>query len=187
MRYCLAVSLCLVTASAQAEPFSVWEQDGTIWSRDEAIPGSDWQISRAGNAHSPVMDGPLAIWIADWSTPSNVMGRDVASTFPADWIVRIASASDPRVSYLNLPDEWAYVAWREGGGIWAKRLRDLSPRAVELVPDYAGPYDLDGRTLTWDGGTMELNFPTVEAPEPSTLVVLLVGLLCLAVHRRVRR
>ena len=57
MRYVLATLLCLVAASVQAEPFSVWEQDGTIWSRDEAIPGSDWQISRGGNCHSPVIDG----------------------------------------------------------------------------------------------------------------------------------
>ena len=186
MRCVLAISLCLVATSAQAEPFSVWEQGGAIWSMDDAIPGSAWQISRGGNAHSPVIDGPLAIWIADWSTPSNVMGRDVTQGAMADWIVRIAHASDPRVSYMGLQDEWAYVAWREGGGIWAKRMRDLSPRAEEVVPSYAGPYDLDGRMLTWDGGTMELNFPTRVTPEPSTLVLLLVGLLCCIVHRRVR-
>ena len=190
MRYVLAVSLCLVAASAQAEPYTAWEQNGTIWSRDEAVPGSDWQISRGANCHSPVIDGPLAIWIGDWATPSNVMGRDVAQNFPVDWIVRIASASDPQVSYLRLPDEWAYVAWRENGGIWAKRLRDrpVTP-TKEVVGNYTGPYTLEERTLTWDGGSMDLSVLLVPepAPEPSTLVLLLIGLVCLAVHRRVRR
>ena len=52
MRYCLAVSLCLVAASLQAEPFSVWEQDGTIWSRDEAT-GLKRNVSWTGtNGHA---------------------------------------------------------------------------------------------------------------------------------------
>ncbi len=185
MRYLLAASLCLVAAFAEAEPYTVWEQDGTIWSRDEAIPGSEWQISRGGNCHSPVIDGPLAIWIGDWATPSNVMGRDVAQNFPVDWIVRVASASNPQVSYLSLPDEWAYVAWRENGGIWARRMRDGSPRAKEVVGGYTGPYTLEDRTLTWNGGSTDLSVLMV--PEPSTLVLLLIGLACCGLHISSRR
>lgn len=176
--------LFLATTSAQAEPYTVWEDSGTIWTRDEGT-GVEWQISRNVNAHSPVLDGTLAVWIEDWSFPADVMGIVLTrpgSGLPA-WSVAVQPeiASDPRVSQLKLPDEYAYVVWRQSGGIWGRRLRDLAPPAAEIVPQYTGPFDLTGRTLTWDGGSVDLHFPTA-VPEPGTLVLLLIGLACCGWH-----
>ena len=184
MRYCILL-LCfvLLPAAAQAERFEVWEVEGTIWARELAT-GDEWPISRGANAHSPYVDGRLAVWIADWSYHADVMfARLTQDHSPGnafiDWAVAIQpeTASDPRISDIgNIEGDRAYVTWRLNGGIWAQRLHDFAPPAVEVVPDYTGPYTLAGHTLSWDGGSMELWFPTPPAiPEPSALMLLLVG------------
>lgn len=185
MRYVLLIVLCLSALPCQAEPFTVWEQSSTIWARDEATD-LEWQISRGANAHSPDVDGPVAVWIADWSYSADVMGINLPPT-RVDWSIAVqpAVASEPQVSYLNLPGEYAYVAWRQDGGIWARRLRDLAPHPAEIVPNYAGPYTLEGRTLTWDGGSTDLHLPT-PVPEPSMLLLVVLAAvagLCLLCRR----
>jgi hypothetical protein len=178
------------TTAAAADPFEVWEQDGTIWARELAT-GDEWPISRGANAHSPYADGRWAIWIADWSYAADVMGarltqdHDPNNTFiDAAIAVQPEIAWDPRISDIgNVEGDRLYATWKMNGGIWAVRIGDFAPPPVEVVPDYTGPYSLDGHTLTWDDGTMELWFPTPEIPEPSTVVMLLVGLVCVLLKR----
>lgn len=190
----LTFLLCLVPSVAQAERFTAWEQDGTIWAREEAT-GDEWQISRGANCHSPYVDGPLAIWIADWSFAADVMmARLTQDHSPGqsfvDWAVHVGpeTASDPKVSYIGTTvGDRAYAAWKMNGGLWAERWWDHAPPPVEVVPNYDGPYTLEGHTLSWDGGSMELWFPTPEVPEPGTLAILSIGALALLAYAWRRR
>lgn len=186
MRYCLAVSLCLLAASAQAEPYTVWEQDQNIWSRDEAT-GLERQISWTGtNGHSPDWDGNYAVFIADWSYAADVMGAwldDRPFGYPRSIHVCPSISSDPRVSIvLDEPNVRHAVAWREDGAIWAQTLGTGQPAGYLAVADYTGPFDLQGNILTWDGGSLELTDRSSPVPEPSTLVLLLIGLVCCGWH-----
>ncbi len=192
MRYCLAASLCLVATAAQAE-WIAWEQNKEIWATDLETDIS-WKISRGGNAHSPKVDGRLAVWIVDWSWSADVMGYFFGTGMPAYSVqVQPAVASDPQVSWISNGNTHAFYAWRQDGGLWAResaydiRTPWVQPQAI--VPDYTGPYTLDGSTLTWDGGNTYLPDYAAVVPEPSTLLLLGTGGLALLSHgwRRRRR
>ena len=184
----LSLFLFLLPSAVRAEPFFVWEQDRQIWSRDEAT-GEEKQVSRSDNAWSPDWDGNFAVWIADWAYPSNVMGSWLDDhwhhPFPHNALhVSQAVASDPRVSAVE-GNPWVrhFVVWREDDSLWALSLGHQQPTGQQVVSDYTGPFDLDGGTLTWEGGTMDLPWFDPEAiPEPGTAVMLLIGLVCCGWH-----
>jgi hypothetical protein len=173
------------TTAAGAEPFYVWEQDREIWSRDEAT-GLERKISRSDNAWSPDWDGNFAVWIADWSWSADVMGAwldDRAFGHARSIHVSTAISSDPRVSAVfDEPNVRHAVAWRETGGVWAQTLGLGQPVGSLVVPDYTGPFDLNGNILTWDFGSLELVDGSPPVPEPSTPVLLLIGMLCCGWH-----
>jgi hypothetical protein len=180
MRVATCLVMVFVVASiAQAEPYAVWETNGTIWGRDLAT-NDEWQLSRGANCHSPDLDGPIAVWVADWSYPADIMGAYLDGRFPVDFAMAVDPAiqSEPQVSWLNdRPYEILYVTWKQTGGIWGKRTGLNSSWYVELVPDYTGPYTLDGRTLAWDGGSLELSPELLPPPVPEPDVL---SMLCLA-------
>lgn len=190
MRYVLLIALCLCTLPCQAKPYTVWEQDRQIWSRDEAT-GIERRISRSDNAWSPDWDGNFAVWIADWSYAADVMGGwldDRAMGHARSMHVCSAISSDPRVSAVfDEPNVRHAIVWREDDSLWAQTLGTKQPVGYLAVPDYTGPFDLSGNILTWDGGNMELVDGSPVIPEPSMLVLLVVGVLCCGCHLSCRR
>ncbi len=188
---CLLLFLFAFAATAHAEPFEVWEDNSEIWARDLAV-GDPWQISHTGtNSHSPDVDGPYAVWISDWSYAADVMGTRLTQghgsgqSFESwSFAVQPEIASDPQIGYIGTQEERAFIVWRQSGGIWGRRYGNLAPPPEEVVPSYTGPFGLDGRTLTWEGGSEDLYFPTA-IPEPGTWIMLLSAVALFGLwHRR---
>jgi len=177
----------LTAAPVHAEQlYEVWEDSGNIWAR-ELPEGDPWQISRGTNCHDPDVDGPVAIWIADWSYSADVMYRRLNGGSRLDMALSVSPAvqSDPQVGYVGIsPNDEIYGLWRQQGGIWGRRVsRHDSSWYIELVPNYSGPYTLEGDMLTWDGGTMQLtpeNMPTA-VPEPDAFTLICASAFSLCV------
>lgn len=194
MRYVLLIVLCLSALPCRAEPYTVWEEDQNIWSRDEAT-GIEQQISWTGtNGRSPDWDGNFAVYIADWSYPADVMGAWLDGRpmwHPRSIHVCPSISSDPRVSAVfDEPNVRHAVVWREDGSLWAQTLGTKQPKGYLAVPDYIGPFDLQGNILTWDGGSMELEDRSPIVPEPEGWVFMAwlaaMGIIALLVVKRHR-
>jgi len=195
--------LFLLPSVAHAEPFEVWEDLGIIWARDLAT-GEELRLSSAdGGASNPDVDGNLALWLDPRLGIPAVYGYWLSnpSPFPSDGPYAISDSrsamSDPSAGWIgDFRNEFAYVVWREGGDVWHDPIRHHQggfstwPIKSIVLEDYAGPFDVDGRMLTYDGGTLNLNDFVVyppPVPEPGTLVMLLAGLLCAVWHINNRR
>ena len=189
--YVLLLCLFLLPTVARAETYTVWEDVGIIYGRAEST-GVTVRVSEADSgAHNPYVDHHMVVWEDSRgfsvSIYSHQFDRDIRN-LP----LRMTTAgpcSDPIVSWggASVFDYWA--AWREQGGVWAN-YADVRTRnnhaAFEVVGDYTGPFSLDGNVLSYDGGQVAMDPPPPPIPEPSTLALLLVGLLCVLLPSRNR-
>jgi len=179
----LFLSFSLAAAAVHAEPFEVWEDSGAIWGRDLA-GGEAWRLSRGANAHSPDLDGPLAVWVADWSYQADIMGGYLDGRWPVDFAISVRTTiqSNPQVSFIGTAEAECYTVWQEPTGLWANRIGHDGTNGELMVPGYTGAFTLECKTLTWDGGSLEL--PYFQAtPEPSALMLLAIAVICLGWRR----
>ena len=155
--------------------------------QDEAT-ATEWAVwdNPSYPAHSPFAGGRLVVWVMDYAYPQDLMGHVVGGG-RAYMGLRITPerVSDPQCWWTGDrdPDIRAFIAWRQGGGLWGRALWAWEPE--QIVADYSGPFSLKGDIVTWDGGSADLRemaMAQVPIPEPSALTMLVIGLLCAAWH-----
>lgn len=183
---------------AQAEQYEVWEDSGWIWGRDNQV-AEEWTLSRWATGSQPAFDGYTAVWIDSRHYGTDILGysfkaAEIYGRNDAEFPMVISDVyrSDPHISYMEdaatpVADGTYWVAWRQGGGVWAVYwAMDSTRKPLEILPDYTGPFSMDLDVLTYEGGTVQLEDPGYPLPEPGTLWLLatavVVGLL--VVRRR---
>jgi hypothetical protein len=160
-----------VTNVTERWPWAAWEPD----------VGGGMVIFQTPNGSLPAIYAVELLWGA-------VRFPLGGTPFPI-WISAMdgAPVSDPQIGCLEIGSpgvDWKYwIAWKMRGGTWALPVSGLltQDRVFEVLPGYTGPIDIvDGSTLVYDGGRLDLGDPTrPPAPEPSTLALSILAAIVL--------
>jgi hypothetical protein len=189
-RTILSAALVVATvAAAQAQPFTVWEDGGWIWARNEAT-GAQRCISTVGACSQPVTAGWWAAWVDPRLQQSWIYAiygcrldqqweGNVDPTPNAPVVTAFSPVTDPRLSQVGTRWIWEHwIAWRQEGGVWAHYFEDGWDASFEVLPDYSDWFELEGATIRYAGGEVELVPHAPPVPEPGTMILAVSAALC---------